>query len=61
MQCNTVNNKYVKNFDKNTEIIILRIFRYKQFIWIRMSQKLSVDGFKWIEKDDVLKFDEKLL
>ena len=51
----------MKNFDKNTEIIILRIFRYKQFIWIRMSQKLSVDGFKWIEKDDVLKFDEKLL
>ena len=26
-----------------------------------MLQKLPVDGFKWIEKDDLLKFDEKFI
>ena len=26
-----------------------------------MSQKLPVDGFKWIEKDDLSKFDEKFI
>ena len=26
-----------------------------------MSQKLSVDAFKWIEKGDILKFDEKFI
>ena len=25
------------------------------------SQKLPVDGFKWIEKDDLLKFDENFI
>ena len=26
-----------------------------------MSQKLPVDGFKWIEEDDISKFDEKFI
>ena len=26
-----------------------------------MSQKLPVDDFKWIEKDDLSKFDEKFI
>ena len=26
-----------------------------------MSQKLPVDGFIWIEKDDISKFDEKFI
>ena len=26
-----------------------------------MSQKLPVDSFKWIKKDDLLKFDEKFI
>ena len=26
-----------------------------------MSQKLPVDNFKWIEKDDLLKFDENFI
>ena len=26
-----------------------------------MSQKLPVDGFKWIEEDDISKFDEKFM
>ena len=26
-----------------------------------MCEKLPVDGFKWIEKDDLLKFDENLM
>ena len=27
----------------------------------KLSQKLPVDGFKWIEEDDVSKFDVKII
>ena len=44
------NNKYIENYDKNKESsIICSMFRCKQFAWA-MSQKLSVDDFKWKKK-----------
>ena len=39
------NNKYMKNYDKNTTSS--HVFRCKQFV--RMSQKLPVNGFKWVK------------
>ena len=39
------NNKYMKNYDKNTTSS--HVFRCKQFVW--MSQKLPVNGFKWVK------------
>ena len=42
------NNKYMENYDDN--IIIYSVFRCKQFVWMEMSRKLPVDGFKWKKK-----------
>ena len=42
----------------------LHIFKYLDannlYGWA-MSQKLPVDGFKWIKKDDLSKFDENFI
>ena len=54
-----VNNKYMKNYDKN---IISSYFMYLDannlYGW-GMSQKLSVNGFKWIK--NLSKFNEDFL
>ena len=45
------NNKYIKNYDKSIKkhkrVIVSNVFRCKQSIWMGMSQKLPVNGFKW--------------
>ena len=44
------NNKYMKNYDKNTESSYLEYLDANNLYGYPMSQKLPVGGFKWIEK-----------
>ena len=55
------NNKYMKNYDKNIESPYLVYLDANNLYGWAMSQKLPVGNFKWIEKDDLLKFDEKFI
>ena len=44
------NNKYMKNYDKNKESLYLSYWNINNLCeWI-MSQKLPLDGFKWVEE-----------
>ena len=55
------NNKYMRNFDKNkVSLFLLYLDANNLYGWV-MSQKLPVDNFKWIEIDDLLKFDENFI
>ena len=55
------NNKYMKNHDKNKESTYLEYLDANNLYGWTMSQKLPVTNFKWIEKDDISKFDENFI
>ena len=55
------NNKYMKNYDRNIELSLLEYVDANNLYGLAMSQKLPVRNFKWIEKDDISKFDEKFI
>ena len=57
----TANNKYMKNYDKNIESSYLTYSDANNLYGQAMSQKLAVDNSKWIEKDNLLKCDEKFI
>ena len=44
-----VNNKYMKNYDKNKESPCLKYWDVNNLYGWVMSQKLPVNGFKWVE------------
>ena len=50
------NNKCMKNYDKNTESSYLIYLDPKNLHGWVVSQKLYVNGFKWVE--ELSKFDE---
>ena len=50
----------MKNYDKNKESSYLTYWDVNNLYGWAMSQKLPVGGFKWIEKDDILNFNEDL-
>ena len=54
-------NKYMKNYDRNIELSLLEYVDANNLYGWAMSQKLPVRYFKWIEKDDISKFDEKFI
>ena len=55
------NNKYMQNYDKNKELSFLQYLdANNQYGW-SMCEKMPIDGFKWIEKDDLLKFTEEFI
>ena len=51
----------MKNYDKNTESSYLEYLDANNLYGYAMSQKLLVGSLKWIEKDDLLKFDENYI
>ena len=53
------NNKYMKNYDKNKESSYIQYLDAKNLYDWAMSQKLPVNGFKWI--NDVTEIDEKFI
>ena len=55
------NNKYMKNYDENKVSLFLLYLDANNLYGQAMSQKLPVDNFKWIEKDNLLKFDENFI
>ena len=55
------NNKYMNNHDKNKESSYLEYLDANNLYGWAMSQKLPVRNFKWIEKDDISKFDEEFI
>ena len=55
------NNKYKRNYDKNKESSYLEYLDANNFYGWAMSEKLPGRSFKWIEKDDISKFDEKFI
>ena len=55
------NNKYMKNKDENKESSYLEYLDANNLYGWAMSQKLPVGNFKWIEKDNISKFDEEFI
>ena len=53
------NNKYMKNYNKNKESSYIQYLDANNLYGWAMSQKLPVNGFKWI--NDVSEIDVKLL
>ena len=52
-----VRNKYMKNYDKTIQLSYLMYLDVNNFYGWGMSQKLPVNGFKWIKK--LSKFHEE--
>ena len=44
-----VNNKYMKNYNKDKSSYLMYLDAKNLYGWV-MSQKLLVNGFKWVEK-----------
>ena len=55
------NNKYMRDHDKNKQSSYLEYLDANNLYGWAMSQKLPVRNFKWIDKDDISKFDEKFI
>ena len=55
------NNKYMKSYDENIESSFLEYTDANNLYGWTMCKKLAVSDFKWIEKDDISKFDERFI
>ena len=55
------NNKYMKNYDENMASSFLEYVDANNLYGWPLSQKLPIGNFKWIEKDDLSKFDENFI
>ena len=56
-----VNNKYMKNYGKNIESSYMQYLDANNLYGWAMSQKLPVKDFKWIKKEELLKFKMKMV
>ena len=55
------NNKYMKNYNKNTESSYLEYLDPNNLYGWVMSQKLPVSGFNWVEENDLSTFNESFI
>ena len=55
------NNKYMTNHDKNKEFSYLEYVDANNLYGCVRSQKLPARNFKWMEKDDISKFDKEFI
>ena len=55
------NNKYMKNYDKNVESSFIEYLDANNLYGWAMSQTLPVNGFKWIKKEKLSKFNEDFI
>ena len=55
------NNKHMKNYDKNMKSSYIEYLDANNLYGWAMSQKLPVDGFDWIEENNLSKFNEKFI
>ena len=49
------NNKYMKNYDKNIESLYIEYLDTNNLYGWAMSQKLPVNGFKWLKQKRITK------
>ena len=54
----TANNKYMKNYNENIESSYLMHLDSNNLYGWEMSQKLPVNGFKWMEKSKLSRFNQ---
>ena len=52
------NKKYMNNYDKKIESSYIAYLDANNLYGWPMSQKLPVNGFKWVEKEHLPKFNE---
>ena len=56
-----VNNKYMKNYDKDiTSSYLAHLDANNLYGWA-MSQKVPVNGFKWVENSKLSRFNERFI
>ena len=55
------NIKYMKNYDKNNESSYLKYLDANNFYGWAISQKLPVNGFKWVKQKKLSKFNEDFI
>ena len=56
-----VNNKYMKNYDKGITSSYPAYLDANNYYGWAMSQKLRVNGFKWLEKARLSRFNERFI
>ena len=55
------NNKFMKNYDKGIISSYLTYLDANNLYGWAMSQKLPVNGFKWVEKSRLSRFNERFI
>ena len=55
------NNKYTNNYDKNKESSYLVYLDANNLYGYPMSKKLPIRNFKWLDKDDISRFNDELV
>ena len=55
------NNKYMNNYDKNKESSYLEYLDANNLYGWAMCKKLPVGNFKWLDNEDISKFNDELI
>ena len=55
------NNKYIKNYNKNIESSYIQYLDANNLYGWAMSQKLTVNDFKWVKQEDLSQFSEDVI